>query len=84
MTQIWSIFKQMFENTVHFQTDFEAPQDKSAMVICWDSAFKKVPPQMLQERPTVAVFESVTDDTSVEELAARMVTESALARQVRK
>tara|TARA_Y100001954_G_scaffold238179_2_gene304584 strand:- start:2943 stop:5348 length:2406 start_codon:yes stop_codon:yes gene_type:complete len=42
----------------HFHTDFEAPQDKSAMVICWDSAFKKVPPQMLQERPTVAVFES--------------------------
>ena len=23
MSQIWSIFKQMFENTVHFQTDFE-------------------------------------------------------------
>ena len=23
MTQIWSIFKHMFENRVHFQTDFE-------------------------------------------------------------
>ena len=24
MTQIWSIFKQMFENTVHFQTKFDS------------------------------------------------------------
>ena len=23
MSQIWSIFKQMFENTIHFQTNFE-------------------------------------------------------------
>ena len=42
----------------HFQSGLDGPEDKSAMVISWGDAFKNVRTHLLQDRPTIAVFES--------------------------
>lgn len=51
-----------------FTYEFDTPESKNAVIICWGTAFKAVLPEMFQDKQVVVVFESKNEPARVEAL----------------
>ena len=51
-----------------FTYEFDTPESKNAVIICWGAAFKAVLPELLQDKQVVVIFESKNEPTRVEAL----------------